>query len=268
MENCLKTSLKVSVNNPELLKLNYLRIYFNKQKVPTSREIEIRAISAQDTLDFKASDNVIVSGQTLVDETTISAYAKTITIANVDCYADLGPMQNVRSIRLLNTGIVEYFQFDVARLVLYAPIEAIMYYGYGEGELKFSHPELLINCVLYQTGRSKNNYYGNIEQFENNTVLTTITARGNWYGSIESLGTCVSLKTLMIVNSVLTGEINTLAADLASNGKTSDLNIIGPLDNCTDDGNPITAEYLASKGATDNKIIIAFSGGSYSKTYA
>lgn len=267
MENCLKTSLKVSVNNPELLKLNYLRIYFNKQAVPTSRDIEIRAISAQDTLDFKASDNVIVSGQTLVDETTIGAYARTITIANVDCYADLGPMQNVRSIRLLNTGIVEYFQFDVARLVLYAPIEAITYYGYGEGELKFSHPELLINCSLYQP-TNKNNYYGNIEQFENNTVLSAISVKGNWYGSIESLGNCIKLATLRLVNSVATGEVNTLAAALASNGKTSNLSIFGPLDNCTDDGNPITAEYLASKGATDNKIIITFSGGSYSKTYA
>ena len=89
-------------------------------------------------------------------------------------------------------------------------------------------------------------------------------------GNIESLSGCTKLNMFGAgYVTAITGEIRTLAASMAPNrGSSERLMLIVKNTNVTDDGNVVTEEYLASKGATNGRIWINFDGsGGYTISY-
>ena len=96
----------------------------------------------------------------------------------------------------------------------------------------------------------------------------------NVVGNIESLAKCTLLETLYLTNTLVTGEVNTLAAAQVANGRDGTVVRTLTIDNVTGllthNGTPITSAYVQSQGGT-SKTVITFDSsytGGYQVSFA
>lgn len=281
MNDCLVTKLKGVVDNDNLLKIGEFIININAQEVDTHSNM----------LCLSGATSVRVIGDGLIALNDNTPNTKNVTLSPGNEYITFGSgiyklavaskydlysyteaskySKNYSWQAIVNLEDLVYAQdsIEIACSALsiankYAPLSKLknkktIYISGGNSELGGRDNDILIANISELAG-------GNIQKlglFAQNTIT----------GNINDLGTCLNLIRLDLrFDKRIEGDIDTMAATMAANGKTSSLIIpVNASVGFKDGGNIIDAAYIQSKGFTNQMTItITFNGGTYTKQYS
>lgn len=279
MKKCLVTKLNGVVNNPDLIKLDELVITLNATKVgawlcvtasdnasagisvkfnktvsygtgnnPEENKTDITEVTinpgiipfffAKETGTIKVS---ISSKFNIALLSTSSATGSGMEIVDVKGFSYLSDLKTIENKDgNLNIGTLSGFK-SLSKVLL----------NKGEGLLKS-----FTNCPLKELILTSSNIVGTLSDLVNIPTLTTLNFMYSKYitGNISDLSSLTSLKELSVVDTNLTGTIESLADGMKNAGrKSGTLTVVS-----------VNTEGITYNNAVFDYIVITFSEGSYS----
>lgn len=263
MGNCLVTKLKSIVDNDSLLKIGEFKFHVSSTE---GGSFKIQGVSKAHVVGTGLIGSVSADATEIVfvdkwAQNTVVFSSGEYDIVFNDKYSFQGLIDATKGFCLDFDDIFKFsnpvgvFNF-MASSLLYSDIDVTLV----DRSASFS----LIN----DDGLTQ--YSANIEGIGGSTTIGTIRLYNtkNVIGNILNLANVKTLVELRVDNTSVEGEINTFAQSMMSNGRTSgDLYIRCENSRITDGGNVVTPEYLESVGGTI-WIVLHFSNGTYTKTYA
>ena len=182
MKKCLVTKLNGQTDNPNLLKIGEMRIYFAKVSGSTPRKIALSFNKdCQVSINGGYFTNNNLSSNIGTTEDFVANVEKEIFISNDECYISIPNKYSLLK-GLCNS---ETMSFDIS-------------------SIKFSK-----GLISLDVGKS--NVYGNISAFQGLQKITGLSlGNSQLYGDISALGKAISLTSLGITNTKIIGNISSL----------------------------------------------------------